>query len=246
MLSVTATSLWFPSVNAYLVFKMSSQTPVARGPLTWQDMQLSKTHLCFSFLSRTHVKTQCCGSPPCGLTVDRHSSVNSGPGTREDFMTVPDVFAFAADEEQHRALVPECFLSVLQRERGQHRECPERNGYPVPGARTTLRSWWAPCSSSSSSWISRMSYSVQHLSTIAEWGYLEFLHHRVEARTKPCDAAKGRRATCGVFRRRAVLHYRGDVRCPRVSLSLSGDVALESDGTDNRHHQWRDFLLPAR
>ena len=52
MLSVTATSLWFPSVNAYLVFKLSSQTPVARGPLTWQDLQLLKTHLCFSFLSR--------------------------------------------------------------------------------------------------------------------------------------------------------------------------------------------------
>ena len=32
---------------------------------------------------------------------------------------------------------------------------------------------------------------VQHFSTIAEWGYLEFLHHRVEARTKFCDAAKG-------------------------------------------------------
>ena len=35
-----------------------------------------------------------------------------------------------------------------------------------------------------------------------------------------------------VLRRRAVLHYRGDVRCPRGSLSLRGDVALESDGTD--------------
>ena len=35
-----------------------------------------------------------------------------------------------------------------------------------------------------------------------------------------------------VLRRRAVLHYRGDVRCPRGSLSLRGDVALKSDGTD--------------
>ena len=60
-------------------------------------------------------------------------------------MTVPDVFAFAADEEQHRALVPGCLLSVLQRERGQHRECPERNGYPLgPGGRELhlrLLSW---------------------------------------------------------------------------------------------------------
>ena len=26
----------------------------------------------------THVNTQCCGSPPCGLIVDRHLSFNSG------------------------------------------------------------------------------------------------------------------------------------------------------------------------
>ena len=47
----------------------------------------SKTRLSVLGLSRchgTHVNTQCCGSPPCGLIVDRHLSVNSGPGTRED------------------------------------------------------------------------------------------------------------------------------------------------------------------
>ena len=40
-----------------------------------------KTRLSVLGLSRchdTHVNTQCCGSPPCGLIVDRHLSVNSG------------------------------------------------------------------------------------------------------------------------------------------------------------------------
>ena len=70
----------------------------------------------------------------CGPTVDRRSTV--GSGTREDTVAVPDVYAFEADEEQHRAPVPRCLLSVLQRERGQHRGCPERDGRPLgPGGR---------------------------------------------------------------------------------------------------------------
>ena len=59
---------------------------LATRPSTLEDhsprQACFKTRLSFFFgISRchdTHVKTQCCGSPPCGLTVDRHSSVNSG------------------------------------------------------------------------------------------------------------------------------------------------------------------------
>ena len=36
----------------------------------------------FSHCHDTHVKTQCCGSHPCGPTVDRHSSVDSGDQVR--------------------------------------------------------------------------------------------------------------------------------------------------------------------
>ena len=72
---------------------------------------------------------------------------------------------------------------------------------------------------------------TQHLSTIADWGTCI-----------PTSSGRGahedlrrRERSAGlpvVLRWRAVLHYRGDVRCPRGSLSLRGDVALKSDGTD--------------
>ena len=50
----------------------------ARGPLTKTGMSLPCKSHCFLSFSVNTVKTQCCGSHPCGPTVDRHSSVNSG------------------------------------------------------------------------------------------------------------------------------------------------------------------------
>ena len=73
---------------------------------------------------------------------------------------------------------------------------------------------------------------VQHLSTIADWGYLYSYIIGSRARTKICDAAKGPQGYLWSSDGARSFHYRGDVRCPRGSLSLSGDVALESDGTD--------------
>ena len=84
-----------------------------------------KTHLFFSFF-QTHQclvmtrKTQCCGSLPCGSTVDRHSSANSGAryarGQRDN-----------ARRGVHRAslfrIVVECIATVLSCRRRQSLLC---------------------------------------------------------------------------------------------------------------------------
>ena len=72
---------------------------------------------------------------------------------------------------------------------------------------------------------------VQHLSTIADWGTC-IPTSRVEGAHEDLRRRERSAGLPVVLRRRAVLHYRGDVRCPRGSLFLRGDVALKSDGTD--------------
>ena len=69
----------FPSRERQVCPQLSSQTPVARGPLTKTGSRFFARHTCsFRSCHDTLVKTQCCGSRPWGPTVDRHSSVNSG------------------------------------------------------------------------------------------------------------------------------------------------------------------------
>ena len=61
---------------------------VRRPRITHQDKQSRpcKTHCFFPRWSRHRDMTLCCGSHPLGLTVDRHSSVNSGARYAEDYV----------------------------------------------------------------------------------------------------------------------------------------------------------------